>query len=579
MRKPTFLKRSIALLSLLCAAPFASANFTISNGQILDPNGNPFVFRGVAIRNDLAPEQTLQSLKDIAAAGANSALIELAPLPNGGHLNTIERQELIEWLKKLVETCRENKLVCVLEPNWNSPTNGQMLHYIFSIGVEVLRNAQDVIVLSVGNRTQGHFPLSYEDYEIRINGHINETNGAQPTIKGGYLLMVDGSQLGQDPNKDMLTLAKKNKAAGINNVIYSVDMFDAYTSPAAVRDYMESFAQAGIPLVVGGFATTTYRNPNDRTPLPPVSPLPAAAVMQYAQQFGFGYFAWQWGTNEANPLNLVQNWNPLTPTSWGQLALNDVNGIKATAKTATHFFNPSSSASSSSVRSSSTSSSVSSVNPNAPVIALNTNVDYIRCGIVNGVAAADGTTDPNGDTLTYAWEVTTTGGFRQEFTGLSIRFGMRPVTQYFIKLTVTDSTGLSSTKTTNLYHSYSDDCARSSSSSSSSVSSSSSSVPAAKATCTYNINSQWSSGFTGSMRVKNVSNQPISGWTVSWQYADSTKVTNAWNATLSGANPYQAKNEGWNSTIQPGQTVEFGFQGSKPAGAAITPTIIGGVCK
>jgi mannan endo-1,4-beta-mannosidase len=570
MRKPTFLKRSIALLSLLCAAPFASANFTISNGQILDPNGNPFVFRGVAIRDDLAPEQTLQSLKDIAAAGANSALIELTRLESNARA------------KALVQTCRENKLVCVLELNLGN-SSATISFPLWNL-VDALRGAQDVIIFSAGNQKAGEWLHSREEYQYRMNhGHIPHALLGLGAIAPGFLVMIDGNHWGQDPDKDMLDLAIQNsKLSEFNHIIYSVDMFDDYSSPAAVRDYMESFAQAGIPLVIGGFATSAYRHPNNRTPLKSTSPLPAAAVMQYAQEFGFGYFAWHWGTNEANPLNLAQNWNPLTPTSWGQLALNDVNGIKATAKTATHFFNPSSSASSSSVRSSSTSSSVSSVNPNAPFITLNANTQFIRCGSVDGVASADGSVDPNGDALTYAWEVTG-GSYRQEFTGMNIRFGMRPVTQYTIKLTVTDATGLASTKTTSLYSSHLDDCTRSSSSSSvtssSTVTSSSSSAPAAKATCTYNVNSQWSNGFTGSMRVKNISTQPISGWTVSWQYADSTKVTNAWNATLSGANPYQAKNEGWNSTIQPGQTVEFGFQGSKPAGAAITPTITGGICK
>ncbi|MET0357391.1 MAG: cellulose binding domain-containing protein, partial [Cellvibrio sp.] len=68
------------------------------------------------------------------------------------------------------------------------------------------------------------------------------------------------------------------------------------------------------------------------------------------------------------------------------------------------------------------------------------------------------------------------------------------------------------------------------------------------------------------------------GWDVKWQYPDSSKVTNLWNAKLSGTNPYSAKNLDWNATIQPGQTVEFGFQGSKPAGPAVTPAFTGTVC-
>jgi cellulase/cellobiase CelA1 len=70
----------------------------------------------------------------------------------------------------------------------------------------------------------------------------------------------------------------------------------------------------------------------------------------------------------------------------------------------------------------------------------------------------------------------------------------------------------------------------------------------------------------------------MNGWDVKWQYSDSSKVTSLWNATLSGTNPYSAKNLGWNATIQPGQTVEFGFLGKKPAGSAVTPAFIGTVC-
>ena len=61
-------------------------------------------------------------------------------------------------------------------------------------------------------------------------------------------------------------------------------------------------------------------------------------------------------------------------------------------------------------------------------------------------------------------------------------------------------------------------------------------------------------------------------------YSDASRITNSWNATLSGNNPYSATGLSWNSSIQPGQTVEFGFQGTKNNGSAPIPAISGAVC-
>jgi cellulase/cellobiase CelA1 len=93
------------------------------------------------------------------------------------------------------------------------------------------------------------------------------------------------------------------------------------------------------------------------------------------------------------------------------------------------------------------------------------------------------------------------------------------------------------------------------------------------------VNNQWGNGFTASIRVKNISTAPINGWNVNWQYADGSKVTGSWNVALSGSNPYAGKNVSWNANIQPGQTAEFGFQGSKPTGTASVPVVTGPLCK
>ncbi len=117
----------------------------------------------------------------------------------------------------------------------------------------------------------------------------------------------------------------------------------------------------------------------------------------------------------------------------------------------------------------------------------------------------------------------------------------------------------------------------SSSSVASSVASSAASSTAA-GNCTYVVTNQWNNGFTGAIRIKNNRTTAIEGWTVNWAYSDGSLINSSWNATLSGTNPYSATNISWNGSIQPGQVVEFGFQGTKTAAAASVPVVTGNAC-
>ena len=99
------------------------------------------------------------------------------------------------------------------------------------------------------------------------------------------------------------------------------------------------------------------------------------------------------------------------------------------------------------------------------------------------------------------------------------------------------------------------------------------------ARCEYVIQSDWNSGFVAAIRITNDTTTPINGWSVNWSYSDGSKRTGGWNANFSGSNPYTATNLGWNGTIQPGQSIEFGVQGSKGSSSAQIPVISGNVCQ
>lgn len=99
----------------------------------------------------------------------------------------------------------------------------------------------------------------------------------------------------------------------------------------------------------------------------------------------------------------------------------------------------------------------------------------------------------------------------------------------------------------------------------------------ASATCTYAIDSEWSSGYVASITIKNDTTTPINTWSLNWQF-NTNRMTSGWNANLSGTNPYTATNLSWNGNIAVGQSVSFGFQVEKNGGNAERPNLTGAAC-
>ncbi len=99
-----------------------------------------------------------------------------------------------------------------------------------------------------------------------------------------------------------------------------------------------------------------------------------------------------------------------------------------------------------------------------------------------------------------------------------------------------------------------------------------------QAACHYVVNDQWNGGFTATVKITNSGTSAINGWNINWRYSGSDKVTSSWNVNLTGSNPYTATNISWNGTLQPNQSVEFGFQGSKGSAPAEIPVINGAAC-
>ncbi|MBZ6227840.1 glycoside hydrolase family 18 chitinase [Streptomyces olivaceus] len=101
---------------------------------------------------------------------------------------------------------------------------------------------------------------------------------------------------------------------------------------------------------------------------------------------------------------------------------------------------------------------------------------------------------------------------------------------------------------------------------------------AESATAAFAKTSDWGTGFGGNWTVKNTGTTTLNSWTVEWDFPSGTKVTSAWDATVTNSGDHwTAKNVGWNGTLAPGASVSFGFNGSGP-GSPSNCKLNGGGC-
>jgi len=87
----------------------------------------------------------------------------------------------------------------------------------------------------------------------------------------------------------------------------------------------------------------------------------------------------------------------------------------------------------------------------------------------------------------------------------------------------------------------------------------------------FTVTSDWGTGYTAQVTLRNTSNAPLDNWQLEFDYAG--QITSIWDAAVTShvGNHYVIANAGYNATIAAGGTVAFGLNGS-PGGVATGPT-------
>ena len=315
---------TVALLASMfvysAPADAQQTGFHVEGRNLVDGNGNTFVMRGSTHPFTWFQTQN-NAIRDMAALGANTVRVVLSSGHRGGSVTTQQQ------ITGIIGQCKQYKVVCVLEVHDTTgygeepgaATLAQAVTYWNSVKGALIGQERYVLI-NIGNEPVGNNnPGQWTQATINaIQGMRN--NGFTHT------LVVDAPNWGQDWTNTMRSNAPQVfNADSQRNTVFSIHMYEVYTSSSAVTSYFNAFQQMNLPLIVG-----EYGNMHNG------QAVAWQTIQSEAQARGIGWIAWSW-SGDGVGLSQVTDFNPSQMTKWGQQVFNSQYGIKNTSRPASIF--------------------------------------------------------------------------------------------------------------------------------------------------------------------------------------------------------------------------------------------------
>jgi mannan endo-1,4-beta-mannosidase len=307
-----------AAFFLLPAAQAQTPGFHVVGNDLVDANGNVFVMRGSTHPHEWYQGET-EAIADMSALGANTVRVVLGSGQQWG-------PSPASSVEALIEECKANKVVCVLEVHDttgygdqyapDAASLDQAVDYWESIK-DVLVGEEEYILINIGNEAWGNDDVS--GWEPATTAAVERMR----QIGFEHTLVVDAPNWGQDWTHTMRDGdAAQNifDADPLANTMFSVHMYSVYSQPQTVIDYFDAFEQKNLPLIVGEFGFDTPET-----------------IEAEAQERGIGWISWSWSGNSSVDHDQVIGFDPNQMRPWGERVFHGPDGIGATAERATVF--------------------------------------------------------------------------------------------------------------------------------------------------------------------------------------------------------------------------------------------------
>jgi mannan endo-1,4-beta-mannosidase len=300
------------------ARPADSVGIRVKGGRLIEADGDDLLLRGINHGYTWYQDRT-GTFAGIKAAGANSIRISLGigrrwPANNAADVASV------------VALCKQNRLICVLDAHdtmglgqqGGAATMAQAVDFWLSVR-SALAGQENYVIVNIADE-----PYANDNFAT----WAGDTTTAIRRLRAAgfkHTLMADAPDWGQD-----LSFTMRNKAATVlaadptGDTVFDIHMYGVFNTPAKVQSYLASFTGRRLPLVIGEFSDNhPYGKPADD------------AIMSYARTYRIGYLGWSWsGNTEAGYLDMVNNFNAASRTSWGVRFIAGVNGLSTTSRQA-----------------------------------------------------------------------------------------------------------------------------------------------------------------------------------------------------------------------------------------------------
>ncbi|WP_406096582.1 cellulase family glycosylhydrolase [Streptomyces sp. NBC_01013] len=493
------------------AATAAATGLHISDGRLVEGNGNDFVMRGVNHAHTWYPGET-QSLADIKATGANTVRVVLS--------------DGFRWSKNspadvaaVIAQCKANRLICVLEVHdttgyGEDSAAGTLDHaadYWISLK-DVLAGQEDYVIINIGNEPWGNTDPA---------GWTAPTTAAIQKLRAAgfaHTIMVDAPNWGQDWQGVMRDNAQAvYDADTTGNLIFSIHMYSVYNTAQKVTDYLDAFVNAGLPLVIGEFGgpADQYGDPDEDT------------MMAKAEQLKLGYIAWSWSGNTDPILDLTIGFDPTKLSSWGERIFHGANGIAQTSREATVYGGASADTEAPTAPGAPAASAVTDTSASLTWTASSDNVAVAGYDVVR----VSGTSE------------TTVAASATNSVSVS---GLTADTAYTFAVYARDAAGNRSARSATV----------------SVTTDEGGSTPGVGCSVGYRVVGQWQGGFQGEITIRNTGTTTIDGWTLGFTFANGQTVTNMWGGTpTQTGGSVSVAPASYTSSIAANGSVTVGFTG------------------
>ena len=292
--------------------PSAKRNFTVSGRSIIDPSGNPVLFRGInkmSVYEDVDPIGTI-SFPEIRKTGANSVRIVWAITKDNGAPSEPS------VLDALITNAIANKLVPMIELHDGtgdlSRLDDLVAYWTQQPIVNIIEKHREYLLVNIGNEvgdnlvTDAQFVTAY-------------TSAVQTMRSAGIHtpLVIDAPDWGKNLTVLNNTAATLLSADPDHNLIFSVHLYWGIAEGRGaqyIRTRLEEAVALNYPLIVGEFSQYGAYN-GGASICSTGGAVDYRAILLETHRLSIGWYAWEWGPENAlgnppDPLCAIMDMTP-----------------------------------------------------------------------------------------------------------------------------------------------------------------------------------------------------------------------------------------------------------------------------